>query len=396
MDKIKVFVVEEDIEFRNEVEEMLANVDYITLAGESVSLKDAVGQLERNGVDVVLMGAIEEGDTYLAAEKLYAEFPETAIVILEEKLSEEIMHRAFIAGIKDIVIKPVVPSKLVDSIFNANNFLKTKAPAKKDNGIKSKTGLGHVFTIFSTKGGVGKSFIAVNLAVALAKLSGKRVALLDFDLDFGNIALALNIVPKYTVSDVVDEIMNVDQHYIENYLIPHDSGIKVLPSNTQPMINEFINAEDIDIILRTIQSVFDYVVVDMPGRFYKPVNPAFAVADRLLIVTTPEMSSVRNVKAALAMLKELNYPRTKIRLILNKVDRRDAIKYKDVETTLGYDIFAAIRADYARAAASMNIGIPVVTRKVGSVISRDINHLAKKLIDDCEEKKEPKEGTKRN
>lgn len=388
VDKIKVFVVERDDELRNEVEEMLSNVEYIILAGEADSGKSATDQMERNSVDVLLIGAVEEGDKYMTAEKISLEFPEMAIVIIEDKLTEETMHKAFLAGAKDVAIRPFIPSKLVDTIYNANQYMKTKVHIHRDSNVKVKTGMGRVFTVFSTKGGAGKTFIAVNLAVSLVKITGKRVALLDFDLDFGNVALALNIIPKYTVADVVDEIKNIDQHYIENYLIPHDSGVKVLPSNAQPMVNEFINAEDIDTILRTVQSVFDYVVVDMPGRFYKPVNPAFAVADKLIVVTTPEMASVRNVKAALATLKELNYPRTKIRLVLNKVGRNDAIKQKDIEATLNYDVFAILRADYKKAPFSMNIGTPLVLRRSTANLSKDINHLARKLIEDSEKKKD--------
>jgi len=120
----------------------------------------------------------------------------------------------------------------------------------------------------------------------LAKTPDKRVCLVDLDLDFGNVALALNIVPRYTILDIVDEIRNIDQDLIESYLVPHESGIKVLPANAKPQINEFVNAEHIERILRALQGNFDYVVVDMPARFYEPVNPAFQFADALFMVTT--------------------------------------------------------------------------------------------------------------
>ena len=387
MDKIKVFIVEKDITVRNEIEEMLSNVEYITLAGEADSMKSTTEQMARNTVDVLLIGAVSETDKYAVSEKLCLEFPETAIIMLEERLTEETMHKAFVTGAKDVIIKPVIPSKLVDSIYNVHQSYKTKSPVRKETNPRVKSGLGQVYTVFSTKGGVGKTFVSVNLAVALAKLTSKRVALVDLDLDFGNAALALNILPKYTVIDVVDEIKNIDSNYIENYLIPHDSGIKVLPANAQPMVNEFVNAEDIDIILKTVRSVFDYVVVDMPGRFYKPVNSAFALADKLIIVTTPEMASIRNVKASLAVLKDLNYPRSKIRLLLNKASRNDSVKLKDIEATLNYDVFASLKADYKEANYSMNVGIPLLSKKTAGILSKDIKHFTKKLIEESETKK---------
>ena len=134
--------------------------------------------------------------------------------------------------------------------------------------------MGQVYTVFSTKGGVGKTFVSINLAASLAKNTEKRVVLVDLDLDFGNAALALNLYPKFTITDVIDDIRHMDSDLIESYLIPHASGIKVLPANLQPAMNDFINAEHIHVILESLRESFDYVVVDMPGRFVETIMPA--------------------------------------------------------------------------------------------------------------------------
>ena len=155
--------------------------------------------------------------------------------------------------------------------------------------------------------------------------------LLDLDLDFGNAALALNLYPKFTISDVVDDIRNIDSDLIESYLMPHESGIKVLPANLQQQMNDYMNAEHIRIILESLRESFDYIVVDMPARFVDKVMPALALADTLLVVTTPEISSVRNVKALLATLMDLNFPQSKVKIILNKEQIRGDIKQKDIE-----------------------------------------------------------------
>ena len=146
--------------------------------------------------------------------------------------------------------------------------------------------------------------------------------LVDLDLDFGNAALALNLYPKFTISDIVDDIRHIDSDLIESYLVPHESGIKVLPANLQQQMNEFINADHIRIIIEALRESFDYVIIDMPARFFETIMPALALADHLLVITTPEISSVRNIKALLVTLKELNFPQSKIRIILNKEDSR--------------------------------------------------------------------------
>lgn len=389
MDKIKVLIVDLVSEERNEIAKMLLNVEYISLIGEVESSAETVEVIENNNIDVVLIGSKVEEDGYAVSERLFAEYPELAIIVLEDKLQEETMHKAFFSGAKDVLIRPIVAAKLVDSIYKANQHMKPKVLVHKESApkVRRKTGQGQVYTVFSTKGGVGRTFIAINLAVALAKTTGKKVVLVDLDLDFGNAALALNVVPKFTIADIVDDIRNIDQDFIESYLIPHESGIKVLPANSQPMMNEFINAEDIDVILRTLQSAFDYVIVDMPGSFSETINPAFAVADKLLIVTTPEVAAVRNVKAALIMLGELNYPKSKIKVILNKVGKGDKIKLKDVETTLGQDVLAPLRVDYKEVISSLNLGIPFVIKNSSRPLTKDFVNLVKRLVDSTELKR---------
>ena len=192
--------------------------------------------------------------------------------------------------------------------------------------------------------------------------------------------MALNLVPRFTILDIIDDIRNIDQDVIESYLIPHESGIKVLPANAKPQINEFVSADHIDVILRALQGAFDYVVVDMPARFYEPVNPAFQAADLLLMVTTPEISTLRNIKASILTLHELNFPKNKIKVLLNRADSSSQIKNKDVESTLGQDLYASIDADYKLATLSLNSGIPIVISKPRSAVGKSFGALAKKIV----------------
>jgi pilus assembly protein CpaE len=383
MDIIKVVLLEQAGEERNQIEEMLLSVEYILLIKIIETAKEIYEVLENNNIDVVLLGSGVEGDGYAISEKLSAEYPELAMIILEDQLQEETMHKAFFAGAKDVLIHPISPAHLIDSIYKSNQLTKKKILIHKDTSVKTKkqSNRGQVFTVFSTKGGVGKTFIATNLALTLAKNNKeKRVVLVDLDLDFGNIALALNILPRFTLSDIVDDIRNIDQDYIESYLTPYEAGIWVLPANIHPMNSEFINAQHMDKILRTLQNAFDYIVIDMPGRFHETINPAFAIADHLLMVVTPEISTIRNIKAALVTLNELNYPKSKIKIILNKANGHE-IKNKDIETTLNFNLFATLIDDYRRVISTMNTGIPFVIKNPYSMLTKDFNKMVRKLVD---------------
>ena len=149
-------------------------------------------------------------------------------------------------------------------------------------------------------------------------------------------------------------------------------------------MNEFINAEHIQIILRTLQNSYDYIIVDMPGRFYEPINPAFVFADKLLMITTPEVSTVRNIKASLVTLNDLNYPKSKIKLLLNKADKRGEVKAGDIEKTLNQTLFSSIDADYKGVISSLNQGVPYVTKNSRSAIAKNFKKLAKKMTEEPE------------
>ncbi|WP_320162916.1 AAA family ATPase [uncultured Trichococcus sp.] len=369
---------------RLEITEMLKNIDYINLAGDSIDENKTWESLERATVDILLMGSSFNGSRYAFSEKVSNQFPHTSIIMVEQELLEETMHNALFAGAKDVLIKPIDPEKLMNSIYRIHQLQERNVVTKSDTPQKKirKRELGQVYTVFSTKGGVGKTFVSINLAASLAKNPEKRVVLVDLDLDFGNAALALNLYPKFTITDVIDDIRHMDSDLIESYLIPHESGIKVLPANLQPNMNDFINAEHIHVILEALRESFDYVVVDMPGRFVETIMPALALADQLLVITTPELSAVRNIKVLLVTLKDLNFPQSKIRIVLNKEDLRGEIKKNDVETTLNKKVDASIGLDYHRVLSSLNRGVPLVYEYPKNTLSKNFEKMCAKFIQD--------------
>lgn len=389
MDRIKVLIVEDDHDERANIVDTLSNVEYITVIGEAESSEEVLEALGDLYPDVMLISAYIPGDGYKLAEKIASDYPEITTIIIENELKEETMRKAIFAGAKDVIITPYTPSKLVDSIYRSVQMEKKKQVVQKEKTpkLRRKQKQGQVITVFSTKGGVGKTFVATNLAVTLAQQTEEKVVLVDLDLDFGNTALALNIIPRYTISDVINEIQELDQDLMESYLVPHRSGIKVLPANAQPQMSDFITSEHIAIILKVLQSAFDYVVVDMPARFTEAIDPAFQAADMLILITTPEVSTVRNIKATLLALNDLNYPKAKIKVILNRADSKGEIKAKDVEATLNQSLYGVLPADYKLVNSSLNKGIPVVLLYPRAKISRSLQDLTHKMMDGDKGKK---------
>jgi pilus assembly protein CpaE len=384
MNKMKLMLLADTESERQNIMGILKNIDYVNVIGDYTDEEAAWDSLERSSAEIMILGAGVNGEGYAFAERISTNHPELGIIMLESELLEETMHNALFSGAKDVLVKPLEPEKVASAIYRIHQLSERKA-ALQNNAINKKVrkrDLGQVYTVFSTKGGVGKTFVSINLAASLAKKQDARVVLLDLDLDFGNAALALNLFPKFTISDVVDDIRNIDSDLIESYLMPHESGIKVLPANLQQQMNDYMNAEHIRIILESLRESFDYIVVDMPARFVDKVMPALALADILLVVTTPEISSVRNVKALLATLMDLNFPQSKVKIILNKEQIRGDIKQKDIELTLNKKVDAAIGFDYQKVLSSLNRGIPLVSEYPKNVVSKNIEKLCLRIVQD--------------
>ena len=384
MERISVLVVEDDLDKRAEIVNILSSVEYIDKVREASSGEEVKEMLEGaepgSEPNVIVMEASLPDDGYRLAETISTSYPWIPVIMIEEELKEDTVRSAIFAGAKDVLLYPLNPGKLVEAIYRSFEAEKKKTLRKdQPTVLRKKARQGQVITVFSTKGGVGKTFVATNLAVSLALHDKKKVALVDLDLDLGNAALAFNIVPRYNISDIINEIRNLDRDLMESYLIPHQSGIKILAANTQPGMTEFINAEHIELIIKVLQELFDYIVVDMPSRLQDPVAPALHEAEMLLLLVTQDVATIRNIKACLVSLHALNYPRHKIKLVLNKTESRSDIRVKDIEATLNQGLFGILPAEHKIASSSLNKGTPVVQLHPRAKISRSFRHLARQI-----------------
>jgi len=381
MDKIKVIILDNNLEERFDIENALANVDYIDIARNPNDFEEAQAIIDSELVDVILVSNSFNGSGYEIVEKLSTEFIDKATIILEKEMNEDTMYQAIFSGAKDVILLPVKPNKLVDSIYKANKLTKKRLEYHKKSDInkKKKSGYGQVYSVFSTKGGTGKTFFATNLALTLLKETDKKVVLLDFDLDYGNVSLALDIVPKFTIIDVIDGIKSIDPDYIETFLTNHESGLKILAASKETNVNDFINNEQIQIILKALQSAYDYIVIDMSSRFNEATNPAFVFSEKLFLITTPEIMAVKNIKGAITTLTDFNYPKNKINIVLNKFSKNSDIRSNDIEKILGYDIVYKVPDDYIKVMGSLNQGIPYVQKYPRSEIAKSFSNIVKNI-----------------
>jgi pilus assembly protein CpaE len=217
--------------------------------------------------------------------------------------------------------------------------------------------------------------VAANLAVALAARPNTRVCLVDLDLAFGDIAITLQLFPARTIADAVLLQDALDFSVLEPLLTPHKLGFSTLVAPVQPDAKDSIPASLIARVLDTLKSNFDVVVVDTSPAFDEHVLQAFDETDELLLITTLDVPTLKNVKIACETLDLLNFPKPQRHLVLNRADDRVGLAPEKVESTLGMTIAQRIPTS-AEVANATNVGEPIVASHPRHPVSQAIMHLA--------------------
>ena len=249
-------------------------------------------------------------------------------------------------------------------------------PASTGPELAADGELGRVITVFSTKGGAGKSVIATNLAVVLAQRSSKPVVLIDADLQFGDIAVMLKLSPQHTIVDAVSALDRLDASLLQNLLIQHGpSGLLVLPAPLEPAFADQIGAAEMVRIVEILRSFCSFVVVDTPAYFNDVVLGLIEVSDDVLLVAGMDIPNIKNVKIGLQTLRLLNTPMEKLRLILNRANSKVKLDVGEVERTLGVQADALIPSDVVVPQA-VNKGEAVVLNAPKSGVAKSLEQLA--------------------
>jgi len=259
-----------------------------------------------------------------------------------------------------------------DSAYAAAANSLAASPAARDNG--------KIITFFSPKGGVGRTTIATNLAVALHQSTQKPVVLVDGSLPFGDIAVILNMSPKAkTIADLVGSFDNTDSDVLESVLVSHSTGIKVLLAPPTPESAELITGANVKHVLELLRERYAYIVVDTWPSFQEQVITMLDVADVILTLMTLEITSLKNVRVFMEIAEKLGYGDEKLQLVANRNDSSGGIKASDVEASLGRKIPHTIVSDGRTLVLAVNRGVPFVISHRESQVAKDIFTLAQRL-----------------
>jgi pilus assembly protein CpaE len=286
-------------------------------------------------------------------ELLSQEAPETAIIAAGPSVSADDLLRVIRAGATEYLPRPFSAGEVSDAFQRVRRRLGTIAP---DEG----TGRGKVTTVFSPKGGAGVTMLAVNLSVALQQLTEKSTLLVDFTPSLGTAALTMGLQPRYSYLDVIQNFHRIDQELFKSFLEVHESGVHVLASPPRSEDQNGPSADSVMGVLRLCRRHFGHTVVDAGHSLTNAVDTALMEADRRIVVTTPELPTLRNVKRALEVFGDHGTNgKSKPYLVLNQYWEGVGLSPEDVEGALGLSVATVIERDDSLP-ENINLGSPAL------------------------------------
>ncbi|HWJ83378.1 MAG TPA: AAA family ATPase [Nocardioides sp.] len=289
------------------------------------------------------------------AEDLRVSRPTVSVVLVREQFDTDLLTRAMHAGVRDVVAAEDEKglTKAVERAHQLHQALRGPGGARQQ---------GRIVTVFSPKGGVGKTTSSVNLALALSDQGARKVCLVDLDLAFGDVAITMQLFPTHSIEQAVGSEDLVDLAMIESLLTRHEDSLTVLAAPSHPDVRERVTPLLISRILRALRDGFDYIVVDTSPSFDDATLTALDETDECVIVATLDVPTLKNVKVALETMDMLNIARGHRHLLLNRADEAVGISIEKVESILGMPVSSQV-ASATDVAASTNTGTPIVVAK---------------------------------
>ncbi|MCF0135932.1 MAG: AAA family ATPase [Lachnospiraceae bacterium] len=309
---------------------------------------------------VVYYTAYPNEETFAYINKISAAHPNLAVLLMCDTTDPSVYSRAMQAGIGSVISKDADPEEFVKAVATES------ARIRQRNNGGAAVADSCVIAVFSTKGGTGKTTVAVNMAVSFAK-AGKSVCVVDLDLQFGDVGVFMNIPKTETISDFLNN-GDFTPGAIDNFLYKHESGVHVLCAPNSPEEADAIHPDHLENTIQAVRNKFDYTVLDLPPVLDDNTIAVIEQADYIWFITNPEISTLKNSKVCMSILQNLSLEK-KIRVVLNK-DNESSIKQDNVKRVLGTGIELAIPYDYDTAITAVNRGKPFVLSSPRSKASK--------------------------
>ena len=363
------------------VRETLGSQPELEVVGWAETVAEASAPLAGGHLDVILHAT---RSTELPGDDLaqIREHTQAPIIMVASGESSRMLEQALDAEVADVLLLPQLAENLTFAIRKA---------CHAGRRLQSEGGTGRrgrIITVFSPKGGTGKTVTATNLAAAVAKHGNKRTLLLDLDLQFGDAAIMLGLEPEKTIHDLVVAPGELDSEKLAGYTTRHQCGLDILPAPLRPEDAELVTESKLARLLEVAHGSYDVIVVDTSPFFHGPMLATLDRTDELLMLCGLDVPTLKNVRISLQTLELLSFPQSRIRFVLNRANSKVGMKKAEVESALGMKIEFEVPSDRAVPLA-VNRGAPAVIGDPGAEFSKAVRAMTKTLL------APPKEAKKR-
>ena len=364
---LRVLIVDTDVAARTAVRSILTGVPAVMVVGEADSLGDGLAKLAALQPDVLILETAN--DPRIVAD-IAARFRSTAILATGDGASADTVLQVIRAGAFEFLRRPVERTDLVSALEKLARFRTTAVPEHRR---------GRVTAVFSSKGGLGVTTVAVNLAVALATSGEGPTVLVELDTRPSDIATVLDLRPRHSVLDAVESVERLDDALLKALLTTHDSGLSVL---TGPLRTErgAMSAERVHLVLEFLVTRFAHVVLDLRHEVEGATLSALESADTILYLTAPNISALRLSAAGLTTFREFGVDVRKVKIVLMRDGTGGDVTHKHVRESLGLPVFWRLPSDYRAAIGALNNGQPLVSMAPRSRLAQSLKELVPALM----------------
>lgn len=379
-DVIRVLIVDDIAETRENLRKLLQFEPDIEVVGAARTGQEAIELARETGPDVVLMDInMPDMDGITATEELKRDVRFAQIIILSVQSESDYLRRAMRAGASDFIAKPPSGDELIGTIRAlAEDARRIKDEMARLEGTGPLRPLperigpeGKILAVYSAKGGVGCTMIATNLAVGLDTADTPTV-LVDAALQFGDVAVSLNLQVKNSFVDLASRAEELDADIVEDVLLQHECGLRVLAAPPRPEMADEVHAEQVRNVLEHLKQHFAYVIVDTSSTMDDITLTILDLADLLIAVATPEIPAIKDARLLFDLLGVLEFPKEHIFFVLNKMDRKSGITAAAITENLKYTVDGEIPDDERAVTTSVNRGVPLLLADKGQPSAKGI------------------------
>ena len=377
---IRLLIVDDIASTRENLQKLLSFEEDIEVVGMAGDGKEGLEQAQKLQPDIVLTDVnMPVMDGIQLTERLATELPQSPAIIMSVQGERDYLRRAMQAGAREYLIKPFSHDELVAAIRRVHQLEQKKgvmvARTPADGQGPAHAALGEVIVLFSGKGGVGRTLLATNLSVALATETKARVALVDLDLQFGDVGVMLNLDHSRSITDVADVGEGLDADLLNEILATGPGGIRVLLAPISPELADLVSTDNVRAVMAELRKAYDYIIVDTPCHLAESNLEVIETAQRVIVMTALTIPSIKDAKLSLKVLESLSIEPASVLLVVNRSDGHSDFNRESIEQNLAHQVAAQLPHEPRAVGDAVTRGAPFVSLHPDSEISRAVREI---------------------